>query len=392
MFGKYRTKLAGLGFKETRETGALALPSERQPAFLELPRLQSFILQTDDDEKRDRAREVLGDDFYLTNDFPWAAIPPVGPGDRTPEEDARMRLPQWLPESGISAARSDGNVGERVIVAVLDTGIDADHREFADRTVEFVWVPPNPMADPRHVRGFDTDNHGTHVAGIIGGRSGGIAPGAELVSAAVIESETTRTSLDRIMRGLDWILKYITMSDNHKKPVVINMSLGFRTDDLAQDEAKGAIALVEGLIRQTRAYGALVLAAVGNDGPGTVCAPACLPGVVSVGAVDWRHEPADFSGGGVARPPCEAATHPAAVGYGVEVLSGIERDVPGSSWYGSKSGTSMATPYVAGIAALVAARTGRSGDLLWRHLVETALPLGGDRDRVGVGLVRYNVV
>ena len=81
---------------------------------------------------------------------------------------------------------------------------------------------------------------------------------------------------------------------------------------------------------------------------------------------------------------------PDAAGYGVDVLSSLERDVDRNSRYANKSGTSMAAPYVAGIAALYAqADPTLQGERLRRKLLDTAAPLGAPADRVGVGLVRW---
>jgi len=127
----------------------------------------------------------------------------------------------------------------------------------------------------------------------------------------------------------------------------------------------------------------------GNGGPNVVWSPGCFPEVLSVGAVDSALEPAAFSGGGPGPPPFEANVSPAVAGLGVDVYSSVERDAAGTSFYARRSGTSQATPYVTGIAALVAAKTGLRGAELRQHLETTAHGLPFPPDRVGKGLVVY---
>ena len=82
---------------------------------------------------------------------------------------------------------------------------------------------------------------------------------------------------------------------------------------------------------------------------------------------------------------------PNLVGPGVGVISSIERDPAGVSWYQARSGTSMAAAYVTGVAALVASATGLQGAQLQQHLIDTARVLTGPPDRVGAGLVQFVV-
>ena len=81
---------------------------------------------------------------------------------------------------------------------------------------------------------------------------------------------------------------------------------------------------------------------------------------------------------------------PDIAGYGVDIISSYERTIRNRSLYSRMSGTSMATPYVAGIAALYAAQDSTlQGKALWQRLVDTALPLSAPPDRVGAGLARF---
>ena len=130
------------------------------------------------------------------------------------------------------------------------------------------------------------------------------------------------------------------------------------------------------------------MVAIGNEGPGQMRAPGYFSETLSVGAVDFNHKPASFSGGGVL--PNDDVTHPDIAGYGVGIFSCLERNRNNRSSYVCMSGTSMAAPYVAGIAALYAsANPNLQGKTLERHLLNTALPLQAKEDRVGAGLARF---
>ena len=232
----------------------------------------------------------------------------------------------WPQESGIHEAHNRGVTGAGVLVGVLDTGCDADHVQLRRKRIDFRYVPHHSKSeDPREVRGFDVHGHGTHVCGIIAGTHVGVAPDADLMVAAVIESETHETSLSRIVRGLDWMLAQISSDVNLSKPAVISMSLGFEKDSLSNHETNSLMAGVRRLISTlVEDYDVLPIVAIGNEGPGQIRAPGYFPETLSVGAVDFSHEPADFSGGG--RSPIDQKTQPNIVGYGVDVFSCLERN------------------------------------------------------------------
>jgi subtilisin family serine protease len=207
--------------------------------------------------------------------------------------------------------------------------------------------------------------------------------------AAVLESETLKTSLERVVVALNWVLSMFEDDANLDKPVIVNMSLGFPRASLDRVGFESALrAFQQILTTLVDDFRVLPVVAVGNEGPGSVRAPAYFANTLSVGAVDWDLNVADFSGGG--ESPLTGELEPNVCGYGVNVLSSFERTILNRNIYRRMSGTSMAAPYATGIAALVASQNPQwQGRTLWQRLVQTALPLDAPADRAGAGLARY---
>lgn len=356
-------------------------------SFHKLDFLKTYVIETPNPAVAERARELLEPDYIVAPDLELTAPRPAI-GRRSAQLPPHFT--PWPEESGIAAAREDGIMGEGVLVGVLDTGCDADHDEFRERIIDFRYVPLDPSVDiMRACRGFDVDGHGTHVCGIIGGRQVGVAPKAELMVASVIESETLRTSLERVVIALNWMMAQFQLEENLHKPTIINLSLGYRTEWVGESHMEAATQGIQQILATlVQDYNVLPIVAVGNDGPGRMRAPAWYPETLSVGAVDRDLTTAGFSGGG--RSPLLTEIEPDVVGYGVDIMSGLERTIEGQSLYAVASGTSMAAPYVAGIAALMAsANPTLQGEALRQQLLADALPLNTSRDRVGVGLARF---
>lgn len=377
-------RLASLGL-------SLVHPEDFTPraenAFHHLTFVDAFIVEAADRRLAERARELLEDDYEIAPDVQLAMPVPTTWTPTVREQDPRAR---WPDSTGIAAAHASGINGKGVIVGVLDTGCDADHVEFRGRKVNFRYVPLNSVTDAvRAVRGFDVDGHGTHVCGIMAGENLGVAPGIELLVASVLESESLKTSLDRVLIGLDWMLSHFSAPENQSKPTIVNMSLGFPLDALKHPSYRRAAELFRKVLRiMADDFGVLTIVAIGNDGAGQVRAPGFYPECMGVGAVDYNLNAAEFSGGGVS--PITGRTKPDISGLGVDIVSSFERTMANRSRYVRMSGTSMAAPYVAGIAALHAsAQPELHGKDLWQRLETTALPLKDAPDRVGAGLARF---
>ena len=367
-------------------------PEERAPevqeGFRRLGYLGAYVVNTPDERKAEQAREVLESDYLIMPDIELSLPTPTIAASHLLRRGRQRE--SWPAESGVATAHHSGVTGKGVLVGVLDTGVDADHIELRRKRIEFRYVPLDPAPDAmRAVRGFDTHGHGTHVCGIIAGRRVGVAPDVDLMVASVIESETMRTSLERIYAGLDWMLSQFTIEENQDKPTIVSMSLGFRPEWISPPDLQAVMDGLKLLLSiLVDDFDVLPVVAIGNDGPGVMRGPGYFPEVLSVGAVDFGLNPASFSGGGTS--PLTGGTEPDVAGYGVDVFSSLERDADNRSSYARMSGTSMATPYVAGVAALLASANPRlQGNALRQRILSQALPLGYPPDRVGAGLARF---
>jgi subtilisin len=234
--------------------------------------------------------------------------------------------------------------GRGIKVAVLDTGIDWTHPDLAPNFKGGVTFVPGETV-------MDGNSHGTHCAGTIGAAingSGvvGVAPEAWLYAVKVL-SNSGSGNWSWLISGLNWCVQ------NNIK--IASMSLG----------GGGAPVALEAMCNAAFGAGVLLVAAAGNAGPGmgTVGQPGKYKNVIAVSAIDSANVIAPFSSRG---PEVELAAP------GVQVLSTI----PGGG-FGSKSGTSMACPHVAGGAAVVwGAHRFATNVQIWNLLAATADNLG----------------
>jgi len=244
--------------------------------------------------------------------------------------------------------------GQGIRIGVIDSGINYKHDELEDRFdklkgYNFIDDSNDPM---------DDNGHGTHVAGIAAGKTLGVAPEADLYAIKVLSQNGTGSEGD-IINGIEWCIDH--------NVDIINMSLGSSYPSYLQEEVCEA-AIAKGIF---------IAAAAGNSGYGPDY-PAVYDGVTAVAAVDSDNEHADFS----------------------NIWETNDISAPGmdiySCYLGSYkylSGTSMAAPHVAGVAALGKSVHNCQGSDLESAIKKTAEKIG-DKDEpdyestFGAGLVR----
>ncbi|MBI2787779.1 MAG: S8 family peptidase [Elusimicrobia bacterium] len=236
--------------------------------------------------------------------------------------------------------------GKGVKVAVIDTGIDTSHPELSGK-VDGGYSAITKTENPADYQ--DDNGHGSHVAGTIAAKKDGkgvvgVAPMARLYAVKVLDAEGSG-NLSDVIDGIVWAAK--------NKMDVANMSLGAPVDSEAMKRA----------VRFARGAGVVIVAAAGNSG-GSVGFPGAYEDTIAVAASDYADKLAGFSSRG---PEVDF------IAPGVDVLSAKL-----GGGFASYSGTSMASPHVAGLAALAVSQgyVGLNGpDGVFAQLKKAATPL-----------------
>ncbi|MFJ8787977.1 S8 family serine peptidase [Streptomyces sp. NPDC102462] len=285
----------------------------------------------------------------------WKALTP---GDASGAARAAATPQVWL-DGRVSAVldRSTAQInaptawragfeGQGVKVAVLDTGVDARHPDLVGRIAKSKDFSGSSNTE-------DHFGHGTHVASIVGGTGAasagtrrGVAPKAELLVGKVL-GDDGYGSESQVIDGMEWA------AAEHAK--VVNMSLG---SDGASD---GTDPMSQAVNTLSASGDTLFVVAAGNsgeNGPSTIGSPGSADAALTVGAVDRDDSLASFSSRGPR--PGDKAVKPDVTAPGVGVVAaratGTTMGDPIDANYTTASGTSMATPHVAGAAALLAQR------------------------------------
>jgi subtilisin family serine protease len=257
--------------------------------------------------RRDPSVAYVEEDQVVHTD---AADPIVQPGATDGLDRIDQRL---LPLDGTYSYSSDG-AGVRVYI--IDTGIHYGHNEFAGGRAGFGF-------DVLGADGDDCNGHGTHVAGTVGGSTYGVAKKVKLYSVRIFDCSGSGAWSD-VIAGIDWV------TANRVLPAVANMSLG-----------GGFSAAANQAVANSIAAGVVYAIAAGNSNLDACSrSPASTPNAITVAASDVGDQFASFSNFG----SCVDVTAP-----GVNITSAW---IGGATATNTISGTSMATPHVAGVAAL----------------------------------------
>jgi subtilisin family serine protease len=272
---------------------------------------------------------------------------------------AKATLVTSVPQVGAPEAWAAGFDGTGTKVAVLDTGIDANHPDIAGQLAEVVSFVPGEDA-------VDTVGHGTHVAATIAGTGKsdglhkGVAPGAKLLIGKVLNNEGFGQD-SWILAGMEWAVA--------QGADVVNMSLG----DASETDGLDPMSLAVNQLSATS--DTLFVIAAGNSGCAQcVSAPGAADAALTVGAVDRDDNLAWFSSQGPRYH--DGAVKPDMTAPGVDIEAAHASGAPGEGLYTTMSGTSMATPHIAGAAAIVAQKNPQwTDEQVKAALVSSAKPL-----------------
>ncbi|HTJ39805.1 MAG TPA: S8 family serine peptidase [Dactylosporangium sp.] len=264
-----------------------------------------------------------------------------GPAKLWLDGTVKADLAESTAQIGAPSAWAAGLHGEGVKVAVLDTGVDLSHPDLAGRVSATASFVPGESAD-------DGNGHGTHTISTVGGSGAasggaerGVAPGADLIAGKVLSDEGTGAD-SWVIAGMEWAVA------QHAK--VVSMSLG---DSMPSDGTDPVSLALNSLSQQS---GTLFVVAAGNTGAeAAMGAPGVADAALTVAAVDRDDQLAYFSSRGPRYG--DYGLKPDIAAPGVDILAAKATRTGGNDadgWYTTMSGTSMATPHVAGAAAILA--------------------------------------
>lgn len=264
---------------------------------------------------------------YVAASTPFQLVQPV---DSAPSGTPSAATTWGIDVLGVARLWAVGLSGKGIRVGHLDTGVDGNHPALRDAVRDFLLTERSglPIED---LDAFDTGWHGTHTAATMAGRPVrgrhvGVAPGAELYAAAVIEGGNV---VARILAGLNWV------AEQDVRLVSLSLGLPGYYDDFRP------------MIDALRARNILPVVAVGNEGPGTSRSPGNYDTVLSVGNMTVDKQ-VHFSSSSQYFARQNDPLVPDLVGPGTDVISAAP-----DNKYVKSTGTSMATPHIAGLAALL---------------------------------------
>ncbi|MEU9834002.1 S8 family serine peptidase [Streptosporangium sp. NPDC048047] len=355
-------------YQGARKSAARALPDST--AIRSLPSIHGAALTVD---------KAKADDFWATLRDSANGRTKLAGGVGKVWLDAKVKadLAESVPLIGAPEAWKAGFDGSGTTVAVLDSGVDTTHPDLAGRIADSrSFVEGQEMTDHH--------GHGTHVAATVGGSGAGsdgtrkgVAPGARLVIGKVLDDSGSGDASD-IIAGMEW-------AATEEKAKIISMSLGGNPTD-------GTDPLSQSVNDLSASTGALFVIAAGNSGPGkeTIGTPGAAASALTVAATDKSDRLADFSSRGPRA--VDGALKPDITAPGVGIVAaraaGTSLGSPVDALHTSLNGTSMATPHVAGAAALLAQEhPSWDGQRLKAALMSTAKDTGYSAYEQGAGRV-----
>lgn len=277
-----------------------------------------------------------------------------------PDYKVKLVLDKSIPQIQADKVWEAGITGKNIDVAIIDTGI---HDEHSSLTVEKEVDYTGEGTDDLH-------GHGTHVAGIVASTDSayrGVAYDANLFNVKVLNKDGSGYGSD-VIKGIEWSV------DNGAE--IISMSLGAEIDPCDGTDA------ISQAVDKAVSKGIVVVVAAGNSGPnvGTITSPGCSKKGITVGAVDDNDNVPSWSSRG---PTDDGRVKPDLVAPGVGITSTWK-----DNSFKSLSGTSMSTPHVSGIVALLLETDpSLKPDDVKNILKTTALDLGLDENTQGAGRV-----
>jgi serine protease AprX len=302
-------------------------------------------------------------------------------------------------EVGARIANRSGYTGKGVGIAILDTGT----YPHPDLTMPRNRIIAFKDFVNKKISAYDDNGHGTFVAGVAAGNGygsrgeyAGVAPDAEIISIKVMDNKGQGNTSD-ILAGMQWVV------DNHKEfnIRVMSLSLGSETSSIVKNDPL-AVAVGEVWKR-----GIVVVAAAGNSGPrqGTITTPGVNASIITVGAVDDKRttdisddEIAEFSSRG---PALGGILKPDVVAPGVDVVS-LNTDknyksgqIPSvlKKKYITLSGTSVSTPIVSGLAALMFEKNpDYTPNQIKKLFMENCHSISNDKYAEGSGIVEIGKI
>ncbi len=305
------------------------------------------------------ALSVTPDEVEALRDDPDVARVDLDPPIRSADLNANVITDptpgagNWgLSAAGILRARSNsGATGRGVVVGSIDTGVDARHPQLAGRITAFRDFVNGQQAP------YDDNGHGTHTVGTMiaadaGGVPVGAAPAATAVVAKAMNSRGVGSGSD-LLAAAQWMTDPDGDPSTHDQPDVINNSWTANGPDDPWFRS---------MIQRWTELGIVPVFAVGNTGPGesSIGSPASYPEAIAVGAIDPAGTVASFSargpvawseGGGLGPASGDRPQKPDLVAPGTSITS------TGPGGFLTYTGTSMASPHVAGVVALMRERS-----------------------------------